>query len=61
VLDPGLQAQIREILETQLADTVKARRILADGRSVRVRPAGHPALRSQDRLYETTEAGGIVA
>ena len=61
VLDPGLQTQIREILETQLADTVKARRILADGRSVRIRPAGHPALRSQERLYETTKAGGIVA
>src|SRR5580765_6734782 len=30
VLDPGLQAQVREILEIQLADTVKARRILPD-------------------------------
>ena len=37
VLDPALQAQVREILEIQLADTVKARRILADGTSVRVR------------------------
>ena len=61
MLDPGLKAQIREILETQLADTVKARRILADGRSVRIRPAGHPALRSQERLYETAGGGAIVA
>ena len=36
VLDPDLQARIREILEIQLADTVKARRILADGSSERI-------------------------
>ena len=35
--------------------------ILADGRSVRIRSAEHQALRSQERLYETTEADGIVA
>jgi polyphosphate kinase len=52
VLDPRLQAQIREILEVQLDDTVKARRILASGRSVRTRAGGEPALRSQDWLYE---------
>src|SRR6266852_5950880 len=52
VLDPRLQAQIREILEVQLDDTVKARRILASGRSVRTRADGEPALRSQDWLYE---------
>jgi len=53
----ALHRQIREILETQLADTVKARRILADGTSERVRPVGRPALRSQERLYEITGAG----
>jgi len=37
VLDPHLQTQVREILEIQLADTVKARRILHDGSSVRIR------------------------
>jgi len=52
VLDPRLQAQIREILETQLTDTVKARRILADGSSMRIRAGREPALRSQDWLYE---------
>lgn len=61
VLDPVLQAQIGEILEIQLADTVKARRILPDGHSVRVQTEGESALRSQDRLYEATRAGGTVA
>jgi polyphosphate kinase len=61
VLDRCLQAQVREILDTQLADTVKARRILADGRSVRIRAAGEPALRSQESLYEATGAGGLFA
>jgi len=58
VLDPGLQAQIQEILDIQLADTLKARRILADGSSVR-RRAGESALRSQERLYEATEGPRI--
>ena len=61
VLDPGLQAQVREILEIQLADTVKARRILPDGSSVRIVADGQPALRSQERLYEVTGAHGIFA
>jgi len=56
VLEPVLQDQIRDILETQLADTVKARRILADGRSVRIGATAGPALRSQERLYEATGA-----
>ena len=53
VLDPALQAQVRQILEIQLADTVKARRILADGTSVRI-PRRPAAPRSQERLYELT-------
>jgi polyphosphate kinase len=60
VLDPGLQAQIREVLEIQLTDTVKARRILPDGTSVRIVADGQPALRSQERLYEATGVGGIL-
>lgn len=52
VLDPHLQAQIREILEAQLADNMKGRPILAGGTSVRIRPGGAPGLRSQDWLYE---------
>jgi polyphosphate kinase len=54
ILDLALQARIREILDAQLADTVKARLILPDGRSTRV--VGEPALRSQERLYELAGA-----
>ncbi|MGH7536809.1 MAG: hypothetical protein ACREMG_14695 [Gemmatimonadales bacterium] len=63
VLDPSLQAQIREILEVQLADTVKGRRILASGSSVRTAPGGEPALRSQGWLYETLahRSGSLAA
>ena len=53
---PDLQAQVREILEIQLADTVKARRILSDGGSVRAGAGGAPALRSQERLYDALAA-----
>jgi polyphosphate kinase len=56
VLDPMLQAPVREILDIQLADTVKARRFLADGTTERVRPEGRPLLRAQDRLYELMTA-----
>jgi polyphosphate kinase len=50
VLDADLQRKIREVLEVQLADTVKAREIAADGRSHRVSDEG-PRMRSQERLY----------
>jgi polyphosphate kinase len=52
VLDASLQAQLREVLDTQLADNVKARIILPDGRSGRIEAAGMPPVRSQERLYE---------
>ena len=54
VLEPILQSQVREILEIQLADTVKARRFLPDGTTERVRPDGREILRAQERLYELT-------
>jgi polyphosphate kinase len=60
VLDPHLQAQVREILEIQLADTVKARRILPDGSSVRIRGHMESRLRSQERLYEAMATKGIL-
>jgi polyphosphate kinase len=56
VLDPLLQAHIREILEVQLADNVKARRFLPDGRTERVRPDGREAVRTQERLYDLMAA-----
>jgi polyphosphate kinase len=59
VLEPALQAQVREILNIQLADTVKARRLLGDGTSTRVRADGRPPLRSQENLWEVSGPGGI--
>jgi len=56
VLDGALQAQIREILDVQLADTVKARLILPDGRCRRIVADGRPARRSQQEFYAL--AGG---
>jgi len=50
-LDPALQAEIREILEVQLADAVKGRVLGADGGSHRPSAAGG-SLGSQDRLLE---------
>jgi polyphosphate kinase len=61
VLDPHLQAQVRQILDTQLADTVKARRILPDGSSVRIRGHRESRLRSQEHLYEATATKGITS
>ncbi len=58
ILDPRLQAQIRQILDVQLADTVKAREILPDGRSRRIAHEGSSPLRSQERLYELVGALG---
>jgi polyphosphate kinase len=59
VLDAALRASLRVMLDTQLADTVKGRRILGDGRSVRRHDEG-PPLRSQLRLWEIA-AGREVA
>ncbi len=61
VLDPTLQSQVRQILDIQLADTVKARRVLGDGSSVRVHAEGRPPVRSQERLHELTALGGPLA
>jgi polyphosphate kinase len=58
VLDARLQAQIHEVLELQLGDTVKAREILLDGSSARVRAVDTPPLRSQERLYALVAAEG---
>jgi polyphosphate kinase len=52
ILDPRLQAEVREILEVQLQDTVKARLLQPDGTSIRARAVGSAPMRSQERLYE---------
>ena len=58
ILDHQLQRRLRDILDTQLADTVKARLILPDGRSTRVMPGDEPPLRSQERLYALAGPAG---
>jgi polyphosphate kinase len=57
ILDPRLQAQIHEVLELQLRDTVKAREILLDGTSTRVRADSAAPVRSQERLYALVSEG----
>jgi polyphosphate kinase len=52
LLEPALQRQVHQMLEVQLADTVKARHLLPDGRSVRIEAREAPPVRSQERLYE---------
>jgi polyphosphate kinase len=47
--DEAHKAAVREILDVELADTVKARELLPDGSYRRVR--GKKALRSQEELY----------
>jgi polyphosphate kinase len=56
VLDAALQAEVRAILDVQLADTVKARFLRPDGRSERIAAPPASSLRSQDRLYEMARA-----
>ena len=50
---------MREILEIQLADTVKARRILPRRPLRAIRRRRRPPVRSQERLYEALAANGI--
>ena len=52
VLAPPLQSEVRRILDVQLADTVKARRILPDGSSERL--GGDNGVRAQERVYALT-------
>jgi polyphosphate kinase len=52
VLDEKHQAKLKEILEIQMADSVKSWRIQDDGTSVRIRSDGAAYLRSQEQLYE---------
>jgi polyphosphate kinase len=57
VLEPKLQSRVREILDAQLADTVKSRRIGPDGRSRRGGAGNGHSLRAQEWLYERAAAG----
>ena len=52
ILDPRLQAEVREVLEVQLTDSAKARLLQPDGTTVRARVPGSDVIRSQERIYE---------
>src|SRR6185503_9587231 len=52
ILDPRLQAQVREALDVQLMDSVKARLLQPDGSTIRVEARGAEAIRSQERIYQ---------
>src|SRR5262249_7755838 len=56
VLAPPLQALLQEILEVQLADTVKARLLLPDGHCQRPQQNGTAPIRSQEYLHVVTYA-----
>ncbi len=56
ILEPTLQSRLREVLELQLRDSVKAREIQPDGTSARVSAPGSPPVRSQSRLYDLVAA-----
>jgi polyphosphate kinase len=56
LLEPALQRQVQQMLEVQLADTVKARHLRPDGRAVRVEARETLPVRSQERLYELSAA-----
>ena len=56
VLEPQLQKKLMDILERQLADSVKAWRMEPDGRYVRNRTNNAPAFRFQERFYEMLQA-----
>jgi polyphosphate kinase len=59
VIDPQHQARLKEILETQLHDTVKGWTLQPDGSYLRTRVEGVPRLRSQELLYELTKNGAV--
>ncbi len=60
IVDPQHQARLKEILENQLSDTVKAWALRADGSYVRIRGEGIPHVRSQVKLYEIYKTSGAA-
>jgi polyphosphate kinase len=52
VLEPQLQKKLKEILESQLADSAKAWRMQSDGTYARQRTGEAAAFRFQERFYE---------
>jgi polyphosphate kinase len=56
LVDPVLRQTVRDFLQMQLADNVKARVIGPDGRSQRLPRGNRPLVRAQDRAYELVES-----
>ena len=53
ILDPGLRAFIRSLLETHLRDNSQAWRLLPDGSYQRLKPGkGEEAVNAQERMLE---------
>jgi polyphosphate kinase len=62
IIDPQLQAKLRQILEIQLGDTAKGWSMQSDGTYVRTHSDGLCPIRSQEKLYELTQSeDGISA
>ncbi|HEX5607709.1 MAG TPA: hypothetical protein VFY96_14385, partial [Candidatus Binatia bacterium] len=59
VLDPQLQAKLKDILELQLVDSVKAWHMEPDGSYVRKPSVNGPGFRFQERFYEMLRAEEI--
>jgi len=56
VMEPQIQTRLKEILELQLADSVKAWWMKADGSYVRRRNKDMSTWRFQERYYEILQA-----
>jgi polyphosphate kinase len=56
VVEPHIQTRLKDILELQLADTVKGWWMQSDGNYVRSRNGTAPVLRFQERFYEILQS-----
>ena len=56
VLEPQLQKRLKDILELQLTDSVKAWRMQPDGSYVRHRNGDGPGFRFQEQFFEMLQA-----
>ena len=56
VVEPRLQAKLKDFLELQLADNVKGRWMQPDGDYVKTVNKDHSGLRFQERFYEILQA-----
>jgi polyphosphate kinase len=57
IIDAGIQAQLRKMLEIQLSDNVKAR-IIGPGEQNKYKKTDGPAIRSQVEIYNYLKEQG---